>query len=186
MRFGKHLREAMKLAINLVIGPNNVGRLAMWLGKNEKQLEWEHLERMTCMEQGLPLPDADLAWVKVVEQRGQQLTGVLIVGTICLTGAPVGLTAIILALGQQIPALGLILLLGIVWCSSAFVLLGLIRHAMAGLLHLKRPPQTIAARQVPPDAGALKLVPHEQETRNPASEAIQASWFARPVVVDEE
>jgi hypothetical protein len=42
----------------------------------------------------------------------------------------------------------------------------------------------MAARQVPPDAGALKLVPHEQE--HPASEGIQASWFTRPVVVDEE
>jgi hypothetical protein len=157
----------------------------MLFGKSVQQQEWEHLERMKCLEQGLPLPDADLEWIKVVEQRGQQLTGVQIVGTICLTGAPVGLTAIILALGQQIPALGLILLLGIVWCSSAFVLLGLIRHAMAGLLHLKRPPQTLA-RQVPPDASGLKLVPHEEDTRQPASQAIQASWFARPVVVDEE
>jgi hypothetical protein len=154
-------------------------------GKSVQQQEWEHLERMKCLEQGLPLPDADLEWIKVVEQRGQQLTGVLIVGTICLTGAPVGLTAIILALGQQIPALGLILLLAAVWCSSAFVLLALTRHAMAGLLQLKRPPQTLA-RQVPPDAGGLKLAAREQETRHPKSESIQANWFARPVVVDEE
>ncbi len=158
----------------------------MLFGKSVQQQEWEHLERMKCLEQGLPLPDADLEWMKVVEQRGQQLTGVLIVGTIFLTGAPVGLTAIVLALGQQISEFGLILLLGIVWCSSAFVLLGLTRHAMAGLLHLKRPPQTMAARQASPDASGLKLVPHLEETRHPASEAIQASWFARPVVVDEE
>jgi hypothetical protein len=158
----------------------------MLFGKSVQQQEWEHLERMKCLEQGLPLPDADLEWIKVVEQRGQQLTGALIVGTICLTGAPVGLTAIILALGQQIPALGLILLLGIVWCSNAFVLLGLTRHAMAGLLHLKRPPQTSSARQLPPDASGLKLAAHLEETRHPGSEAIQASWFARPVVVDEE
>jgi hypothetical protein len=186
MWFGKHLREAIKLAIILVFGANNVGRFAMWFGKNEKQLEWEHLERMKCLEQGLPLPDADLAWAKIVEQRGQQLTGVLIVGTIFLTGAPVGLTAIILALGRQMPALGLIALLAVVWCASAFVLLCLTRYAMAGLLHLKRSTQTAPPRPTSQEMNALKLVPHEEEARPVSSEAIKASWFARPVVVDEE
>lgn len=154
----------------------------MWFLKNAKQLEYEHLERMKCMEQGLPLPDAELAWTKVIEQRGQQLTGVLIVGTIVLTGGPVGLTAIILALGQQLPAIGLIPLLALAWCASAFVLLCLTRHAMAGLLHLKRPRSGAAVQSAPVFGSALKLVPDEEHP----SEAIRGSWFARPVIVDQD
>jgi hypothetical protein len=159
----------------------------MLFGKSVQQQEWEHLERMKCLEQGLPLPDAELEWIKVVEQRGQQLTGVLIVGTIALTGGPVGLTAITLALGQQIPALGLILLLATVWCSSAFVLMCLTRHAMAGLLHLKRPQSTpVTPRPAVPDRKPLQLVPREEEPRAAPSDAIKTSWFTRPVVVDDE
>jgi hypothetical protein len=153
----------------------------MWFLKNAKQLEYEHLERMKCMEQGLPLPDAELAWTKVIEQRGQQLTGVLIVGTIVLTGGPVGVTAVILSLGQHLPAMGLIPLLALVWCASAFVLLCLTRHAMAGLLHMKRP-RSGAAPSAPAFGSALKLVPDEEQP----SEAIRGSWFTRPVIVDQD
>ncbi len=158
----------------------------MLFGKNAKQLEYEHLERMKCLEQGLPLPDADLAWAKAADLRGGQLTAVLLIGTVVLTGGPVGVTAILLSLGRGIPELALILLLAVIWCSSAFVLLCLVRHAMTGLLHLKRPAPTVAQRPLTSPTNGLKLVPHEEEPRGASSEAIKGSWFARPVIVDEE
>jgi hypothetical protein len=158
----------------------------MWFGKNAKQLEWEHLERMKCLERGLPLPDAELAWTKVVEQRGQQLTAVLIIGTIALVGAPVAVTAIILALGHNLPAVGLLLVLAVIWCASAFVLLCLARHAMAGLLHLKRPTPTELPRPPSSSSDELRLVPHEQMVQADSSEGIQTDWFGRPAVVNDE
>jgi hypothetical protein len=158
----------------------------MWFIKNIKQLEWEHLERMKCLEQGLPLPDAEVAWTKVVEQRGQQLTAVLIVGTIALMGAPLGLTAILLALGHNLPAGGLLLVLAVIWCAAAFLQLSLTRHVMAGLLHLKRPTPTSARRPQSPPTDSLRLVPAEVPNRADASEGIQTSWFGQPVVVNDE
>jgi hypothetical protein len=158
----------------------------MWFGKNAKQLEWEHLERMKCLERGLPLPDAELAWTKVVEQRGQQLTAVLIVGTIALVGAPVGVTAIILALGRDLPPVGLLLVLAVIWCASAFVLLCLTRHVMTGLLHLKRPTPTALPRPPSSSSDELRLVPREQVMQGASSEGIQTSWFGRPAVVDDD
>jgi hypothetical protein len=156
----------------------------MWFGKNAKQLEYEHLERIKCLERGLPLPDAELAWNKVILLRNQQLTAVLIVGTLALMGAPVAVTAIILALGRDLPAGGLLLLLATIWCASAFVLLCLTRHVMAGLLYLKRTPPAATPR--PSEANGLKLTPREEVVRGGSSEGIQTSWFGRPVVVDGE
>jgi energy-converting hydrogenase Eha subunit E len=158
----------------------------MWFGKNAKQLEWEHLERMKCLERGLPLPDAELAWTKVVEQRGQQLTAVLIIGTIALVSAPVGMTTIILIFGRDLPAVGVLLVLAVIWCASAFVLLCLARHAMAGLLHLKRPTPAALPRPPTSSGDALRLVPHEQVEQGDSSEGIQTSWFGRPAIVNDE
>jgi hypothetical protein len=158
----------------------------MWGVNKALQMEMTHKERLKCLEQGLPLPDAELAWVATVRERAQQLTGIAIVGTIVLTGGPVAVTAIILALGHELPAGGLLTLLAILWCSSAFVLLCLIRHTMAGLLHLKRPTLTVAQSKPVEALNGLKLVPREEEPRQPSSEAIQSGWFSRPVVVDEE
>ncbi len=110
----------------------------MWFGKNAKQLEWEHVERMKCLERGLPLPDAELAWTKVV------------------------------------------------WCASAFVLLCLARHAMAGLLHLKRPTPTALPRPSASSSDELRLAPYEQVVQGASSEGIQTSWFGRPAVVDDD
>ena len=91
----------------------------MWGQNKAKEQEARHQERLKCLEHGLPLPDAELAWAAVVYYRTCQLTAVLIVGSIVLIGGPVGVTAILLALGQQLPALGLILLLAIIWCACA-------------------------------------------------------------------
>jgi hypothetical protein len=157
----------------------------MWFGKNAKQLEYEHLERMKCLERGLPLPDAELAWTKVMEQRGQQLTVVLTVGTLALMGAPVAVTAIILGVGNHLPAVGVLFLLATIWCASAFVLLCLTRHVMTGLLYMKRAPLAATSRPLPP-ADGLGLMPRREAAHGNSSEGIQTGWFGRPVLVDGE
>ena len=59
----------------------------MWWNELKiKQLELAHLERLKCLERGQPLPDTELAWVATVRERGQQLTAIMIVGTIFLMG----------------------------------------------------------------------------------------------------
>jgi hypothetical protein len=157
----------------------------MW-GVNKEQLEMTHKERLKCLEQGLPLPDAELAWVAVVKERAGQLTFIMIMGTLVLTGGPVAVTSVILSLGHDLPAGGVLALLAVVWCASAFVLLCLTRHAMTGLLHLKRPTATTTTAKSSEVLNGLKLVAREEEPRKTASEAIQDGWFGRPVVVEDE
>jgi hypothetical protein len=104
----------------------------------EKQRERRHLERMKCLEQGVPLQDAELAWCRVVKQRGEQLTGILIVGALVLVGGPVAATAILMALGQQMEASYLVMLVGLVWLASSVTLFWLLRHGMTALMQLNR------------------------------------------------
>jgi hypothetical protein len=158
----------------------------MWGVNKALQMEMTHKERLKCLEQGMPLPDAELAWIATVRERAQQLTAITIVGTLALTGGPIGVTAIILALGRDLPAGGLFALLAVVWCASAFVLLALTRHTMAGLLHLKRPTTTPTPPKPTEAVNGLKLMAREEEPRQASSQAIQGGWFNRPVVVEEE
>ena len=59
----------------------------MWWNELKiKQLELAHLERLKCLERGQPLPDTELAWAATVRERGQQLTAIMIVGTIFQIG----------------------------------------------------------------------------------------------------
>ena len=158
-----------------------------WVQVKIKQMELTHQERLKCLEHGMPLPDAELAWVATVRERGQQLTAIMIVGTIFLTGAPVAGTAIMLSLGRELPTVGLLLLLAVVWCAPAFVLLCLARHTMAALAHLKRAMSNTAppGYNVPATNG-LKLMAQDDNARNATSEAIKTSWFGRPVAAEDD
>jgi hypothetical protein len=147
----------------------------MWFGKSEQQRrEWAHLERMKCLERGLPLPDADLAWVAVLKQRGEQLTGIMIVGTLGLTGGPVATTAILLSLGRGLPAFLQVLLLVLVWSACAGTLLFLLRHGLAALMSLRREVLAPTAR---PSLTAEHFTrgPREEAVRGEPSQAIQTA-----------
>jgi hypothetical protein len=144
----------------------------MWFGKTEKEIDLAHQERMKCLEAGFPLPDADLAWVKVVELRGSQVTAILIVGTVSLVCGPVGTSAIILALGKELLAGWLTpAMLFLVWAVCGYLLYTLFRQGMQTLGQLKRPADFVVK---PPPTNGLKL--HKGETaeeRPDASERIQ-------------
>jgi hypothetical protein len=146
----------------------------MWFVKSEKQREREHLERMKCLEQGLPLPDVDLAWYRVVKQRGEQLTGILIVGTIFLAGAPVGATAILVTVGHHLPAVWVFVLLAVVWSMSLSVLYYLVRYSLTGLIQMQRSsPASPAPGRAAPDTS---ITTREDEARNAA---VDTRFFGR-------
>jgi hypothetical protein len=145
---------------------------AMWFGKSDKEMEMAHQERMKCLEVGFPLPDADLAWVKVVELRGSQVTAVLIVGTVALVCGPVGTSAIILALGRDLLAGWLApVLLFLVWAVCGYLLYTLFRQGMQALGQLKRPAD-FAVRPMLENANGLQRLPSAAQER-PPSERIQ-------------
>jgi hypothetical protein len=141
-----------------------------------QQLEWQHLERMKCLEKGLPLPDAELARETVNEQRSNQLTLIMIVGTLCLTGAPVAATAIILAQGQTLPAVCVVVVLVAIWCACALVLGLLAQHVMGALTQIMRATPDGASPGIgSPKTADLKLVPEDEDTHKGSSTAIQSS-----------
>jgi hypothetical protein len=161
----------------------------MWFGKSEKALEHTHIERMKCLEMGFPLPDAELAWVQAVQLRGGQITAVLIVGTIALAVAPVGATAILLALGKDLFAVwALVPMLLLIWGVNGYLLFTLLRHGMQSLGQIKRPADFVVKPvPAPPQPNGKPrevpevLVPPSEppEVRLP-SDAIQEGWYARP------
>jgi hypothetical protein len=152
----------------------------MWFGKSEKQREREHLERMKALEQGLPIPEIELAWYRIVKQRGEQLTGILIVGTVVLVGGSVGATALLLALGHHLPAVWLCLLLAVVWSATMSTLSFLLRHGFPGLMQMQRsmPPGTVR-----PGATPDTLVVGEADVRSgpPDTHFIDAASARREV-----
>jgi hypothetical protein len=156
----------------------------MWFGKSDKQVEYEHQERMKCLEMGFPLPDAELAWVQAVQLRGGQVTAVLIVGTIALACAPVGATAILLALVKDAPAWLIPAILVFMWGVCGYLLLTLFRSGMQILSQVKRPAEFVVKPsqvQGAAPANGTKQLPKEElvESRG-SSERIQEGWYARP------
>jgi hypothetical protein len=156
----------------------------MWFGKSDKQLEYEHQERMKCLESGFPLPDADLAWVEAVKLRGGQVTAVLIVGTIALACAPVGATAILLALVKDAPAWLIPATLVLMWSVCGYLLFTLFRSGMQTLAQVKRPAdfaaKPVPAQAVPAKPNGAKSTPKEPVEQHSGSERIQEGWFNRP------
>ena len=153
-----------------------------WFGKSEKEMEFAHQERMKCLEMGFPLPDAELAWVQAVQLRGGQVTAVLIVGTIALACAPVGATAILLALAKE--HLGpylLFPLILLVWAVSGYLLYTLIRSGMQTLSQIKRPADfVVKPSQAPAPANGAKTLSKEPVEQRGSSERIQEGWYNRP------
>ncbi len=155
----------------------------MWFGKSDKQLEYEHEERMKCLESGFPLPDADLAWVEAVKLRGGQVTAVLIVGTIALACAPVGATAILLALVKDVPPWLIPAILVFMWSVCGYLLFTLFRSVMQTLAQVKRPADFVAKpapAAKPAATNGTKPTPKESVEQHSGSERIQEGWFNRP------
>jgi hypothetical protein len=128
----------------------------MWFRNNEKKLDHQHLERMKCLEQGLPLPDAELAWVEATRLRGGQVTAVMIIGTIGLMAAPVGTTAILFALGTRLVGASVILplLTVLIWSVCGSVLYTLFQNGMRALSRIREPIAQAEGREGVPSKGA--------------------------------
>jgi hypothetical protein len=158
----------------------NKGRV-MWFGKSDKQLEYEHQERMKCLEMGFPLPDAELAWTQAVQLRGGQVTAVLIVGTIALACAPVGATAILLALVKDAPVWLIPAILAFMWSVCGYLLYTLFRSGMRTLSEIKRPADfVVKPAQAKAPANGAKAPPKEPVEQSVGSERIQEGWYNRP------
>jgi hypothetical protein len=154
----------------------------MWFGKSDKEMELVHQERMKCLEMGFPLPDADLAWVEAVKLRGGQVTAVMIVGTIALACAPVGATAILLALVKDAPAWLMPAILGFMWSVCGYLLLTLFRSGMQTLSQIKRPPDFVvkpSQTPAPAQTNGAKTPPKEPVEQLAGSERIQEGWYNR-------
>jgi hypothetical protein len=152
----------------------------MWFGKSDKELEYEHQERMKCLEMGFPLPDAELAWVEAVRLRGGQVTAVLIVGTVALACAPVGATAILLALIKDAPVWLMPAILVFMWSVCGYLLFTLFRAGMQSLGQIKRPADfVVKPSQVQTAANGAKPVMKEASEPRSPTEAIQEGRFAR-------
>jgi hypothetical protein len=151
----------------------------MWFGKSEKELDMVHQERMKCLEQGFPLPDAELAWVEAVRLRGSQVTAVLIVGTVALVCGAVGSTAILLALARDLFGAWLFPLILLVWGVCGYLLLTLFRQGMQSLGQIKRPADFVARPPAEAPANGARVVPSEAAAARVPSEGIQEGWYAR-------
>ena len=154
----------------------------MWFGKSDKEIELAHQERMKCLEMGFPLPDAELAWVQAVQLRGGQVTAVMIVGLIALACAPVGATAILLALAKDWPIWFIPPLLFLIWIVCGWLLFSLIRGGMQTLNQIRRPADFVVKPMTPPHSptNGLKMPAKEATEPRGPTEAIQEGWYARP------